>query len=144
MRGACVRRPRSRPALDAVPGEPIPLPHPYAPVLVPGLGSLQSRANAEFPDPGGEATYLPLSWLGVSERFDHVRLHGSDSKQAFTIYSSRLLFHLGWKSRAEFALQYSHFVYGSRVPVTSSYDPALAVAVNPDHDVFSLIGTYWW
>ena len=93
---------------------------------------------------GGEATYLPLSWLGVSERFDHVRLHGSDSKQAFTIYSSRLLFHLGWKSRAEFALQYSHFVYGSRVPVTSSYDPALAVAVNPDHDVFSLIGTYWW
>jgi hypothetical protein len=93
---------------------------------------------------GGEATYFPLSWFGLSERFDHVRLHGSDSRQAFTIYSSRLLFHLGWKSRAEFALQYSHFVYGSRVPVTSTYDPALAVAVNPDHDVFSLIATYWW
>jgi hypothetical protein len=93
---------------------------------------------------GAEAAYLPLSWFGLSERFDHVRLHGSDSKQAFTNYSSRLLFHLGWKSRAEFALQYSHFVYGSRVPVKSSYDPALAVAVNPDHDVFSLIGTYWW
>jgi hypothetical protein len=93
---------------------------------------------------GAEATYLPLSWLGFSERFDHVRLHGSDSAQAFSIYSTRLLFHLGWKSRAEFALQYSHFVYGSAVPVTSSYDPATALAVNPDHDVLSLIGTYWW
>ena len=93
---------------------------------------------------GAEATYLPLSWLGVSERYDHVRLHGSDSAQAFSIYSTRLLFHLGWKSRGEFALQYSHFVYGRDVPVTSSYDPETALAVNPDHDVISLIGTYWW
>ena len=56
----------------------------------------------------------------------------------------RLLFHLGWKSRGEFALQYSHFVYGRDVPVMSSYDPETALAVNPDRDVISLIGTYWW
>ena len=93
---------------------------------------------------GGEVTYLPLSWFGVSERFDHVRRHGSDSKQAFTISSSRLLFHPGWKSRGELALQYSHFVYGSDVQALSGYDPATAVAVNPDHDVFSLTATYWW
>jgi len=43
---------------------------------------------------GAEATYLPLSWFGLSERLDHVRLHGDDSKQAFTIWSSRLLFHM--------------------------------------------------
>jgi hypothetical protein len=93
---------------------------------------------------GGEATYLPLSWFGVSERFDHVRLHGSDSKQAFNIISSRLLFHMDWKSRGELALQYSHFIYGMNVPAFSSYDPALAKPVNPDKDVVSLIATYWW
>ena len=93
---------------------------------------------------GGEATYLPLSWFGVSERFDHVRLHGSDSKYAFNIISSRLLFHMDWKSRGELALQYSHFIYGSSVQVMSGYDPATAQPVNPDHDVFSLMATYWW
>ncbi len=93
---------------------------------------------------GGEATYLPLSWFGVSERFDHVRLRGQDSKQAFTISSSRLLFHMDWKSRGELALQYSHFIYGSGVQTISAYDPANAKPVNPDHDVFSLMATYWW
>jgi hypothetical protein len=93
---------------------------------------------------GGEATYLPLSWFGVSERLDHVRLHGQDSRQAFTISSSRLLFHMDWKSRGELALQYSHFIYGSGVQAMSGYDPATAQPVNPDHDVFSLMATYWW
>ncbi len=64
---------------------------------------------------GVEATYLFLSWLGVSERFDHVRLHGSDSTQAYTSLASRLLFHTGWRSRGEIALQYTYFVYGSGV-----------------------------
>jgi hypothetical protein len=93
---------------------------------------------------GAEVTYLPLAWFGASERFDHVRLHGDDGKQAFTIYSTRLLFHMDWMSRGELALQYSHFVYGSDVQVASSYDAANALPVNPDHDVFSLIATYWW
>jgi hypothetical protein len=93
---------------------------------------------------GAEATYLPLSWFGVSERFDHVRLHGNDGKQAFTIWSSRLLFHPGWKSRAELALQYSHLIYGSEVAPTIGYPPHLDPTVNPDRDVFSLMGTYWW
>jgi len=93
---------------------------------------------------GGEVTYLPLSWFGVSERFDHVRLHGGDSTQAFTIWSSRLLLHTGWNSRGEFALQYSHFVYGSKVYVKSGYPPHIDPNLNPDRDVFSLTATYWW
>jgi hypothetical protein len=93
---------------------------------------------------GAEATYLPLSWFGVSERFDHVRLHGNDSKQAFSIWSSRLLFHTGWKSRGELALQYSHFVYGSSVYVKAGYPPHLDPNINADKDVFSLTATYWW
>jgi hypothetical protein len=93
---------------------------------------------------GGEVTYTLLSWLGVSERLDHVRLDNSDSKKAFTIVSSRLLFHTGWKSRDEFALQYSHFTYGSDVEVKTGYPPTLDPTVNPDRDVFSLTGTFWW
>ena len=51
---------------------------------------------------------------------------------------------MDWKSRGELALQYSHFIYGSGVQTISAYDPANAKPVNPDHDVFSLMATYWW
>ena len=103
---------------------------------------LQRRAQAE-----GRASrrrYLFLSWLGVSERFDHVRLHGSDSTQAYTSLASRLLFHTGWRSRGEIALQYTYFVYGSGVPIDAGYPPAPTLTINPDRNVFSLIGTFWW
>ena len=93
---------------------------------------------------GAEVTYLFASWMGVSERIDHVRQDGSDSSKAFTSSSTRLLFHTGWKSRDEIALQYSHFVYGSAVYVKSGYPPVLNPALNPDRDVFSLTGTFWW
>jgi hypothetical protein len=93
---------------------------------------------------GGEVTYLMMSWLGVSERFDHVRLHGSDSKQAFSIYSSRVLFHTGWKSRDEFALQYSYFQNGSGIQALTGYPLGSGPNANPDRHVFTLSGTFWW
>lgn len=93
---------------------------------------------------GAEVTYAFLSWAGVSERVDHVRLDNSDSAQAFTMFSSRLLFHTGWRSRDEIALQYTHFVYGSAVYVKTGYPPVLNPDANPDRDVFSLTGTFWW
>ena len=92
---------------------------------------------------GAEASYLFLSWLGVSERFDHVRLHGGDSTQAYTSLASRLLFHTGWRSRGEIALEYIYFVYGSGVPIDSGYPPAPTLTINPDRNVFSSIGTFW-
>jgi len=93
---------------------------------------------------GLEGSYLFLSWLGVSERFDHVRLHGSDSTQAYTSLSSRLLFHTGWRSRGEIALQYTYFVFGSNVVIEDGYPLAPDTTINPDRSVFSLIGTFWW
>jgi hypothetical protein len=93
---------------------------------------------------GGEVTYLMMSWLGVSERLDHVRLHGSDSKQAFSIYSSRVLFHTGWKSRDEFALQYSYFQNGSGIQALTGYPLGSSPDANPDRHVFTLSGTFWW
>ncbi|MGA7741892.1 MAG: hypothetical protein WBV96_25950 [Polyangia bacterium] len=93
---------------------------------------------------GGEVTYLMISWLGVSERFDHVRLHGSDSKQAFSIFSSRLLFHTGWRSRDEIALQYSYFENGSDIVALTGEPPGSGPNANPDRHVFTLSGTFWW
>jgi hypothetical protein len=93
---------------------------------------------------GLETTYTFMSWMGVSERFDHVRLHGSDSSQAFTMLTTRLLFHSGWRSRDEIALQYSYFIYGSNVPVLTGYPPVVDSNAHPDHHVLSLTGTFWW
>jgi hypothetical protein len=93
---------------------------------------------------GAEATYVMLSWFGLSERIDHVRLDGSDSTAAFTSFSSRLLFHTGWRSRDEIALQYSYFVYGSGVEVKTGYPAMLDPAAHPDRHVFSLSATFWW
>jgi hypothetical protein len=114
-----------------------------------GIGAYSTSIVAAYNDVlrlkgGVEATYLFLSWLGISERFDHVRLHGGDSTQAYTSLASRLLFHTGWRSRGEIALQYTYFVYGSGVYVDSGYPPTPDSTINPDHNVFSLIGTFWW
>ena len=93
---------------------------------------------------GAEVTYTFWSWAGVSERVDHVRLDNSDSANAFTSFSSRLLLHTGWRSRDEISLQYAYFVYGSAVAVKSGYPPVLTSGLNPDRHVVSLTGTFWW
>ena len=110
---------------------------PKDPELATGDGVLKVKGGVEL-------TYSFMSWLGVSERVDHVRLDNSDSAKAFTMYSSRLLFHTGWRSRDEFALQYTHFTYGNAVYVKAGYPPALNKGLNADRDVFSLTGTFWW
>jgi hypothetical protein len=93
---------------------------------------------------GAEVTYDFLPWMGVSERFDHVRLNSKDDRTAFSILSSRVLFHTGWKARNEIALQYSYFADGSAVFARTGYPPVLDTGYNPDRHVLSLIGTIWW
>ena len=93
---------------------------------------------------GAEVTYDFLSWMGVSERFDHVRLNANDSAQAFSIFSTRLLMHTNWLARDEIALQYSYFSDGSAVYVRTGYPPVVNPAITPDANVLSLIGTIWW
>src|SRR5208282_5281809 len=89
---------------------------------------------------GAEITYNFLSWMGVSERIDEVRLNNSDSTQAFLVSSSRLLFHTGWMSRDEFAIQYSYFADGRNVNVMTGYPPTVDPTASPDSSVFSLTG----
>jgi hypothetical protein len=113
-----------------------------------GVGTKVSSRDPLFNDVlklkgGAEVTYLFMSWMGFSGRLDHVRLDSDDSRKAFTIISSRLLFHTGWRTRDEISLQYSHFIYGSEVIARTGY-PAVMQAVNPDTHVISLTGTFWW
>jgi hypothetical protein len=93
---------------------------------------------------GTEATYNILSWFGAGGRFDHVRLDHDFNRRAFNIYTARALFHTDWQSRDEFALQYSHFVYGREVNVARGYPPVDDPSLNPDRHVFSLSATFWW
>lgn len=93
---------------------------------------------------GAELTYAIASWFAVSSRFDHATANTSDSKQAFNIYSPRVLFHTDWLSRDEFALQYSYFQYGDNVVVRPGYPPTPDPSATPDKHVVSLSGTYWW
>ena len=58
--------------------------------------------------------------------------------------AGRLLVHTGWRSRGEVALQYTYVLYGSGIEVDGGYPPMLDPTINPDRNVFSLIGTFWW
>ena len=91
-----------------------------------------------------EATYNMLSWFGLSTRLDHVRQDNDNTRDAFTIISPRVLFHTGWRSRDELALQYSHFLYGSQVVGERGLPAQPDPTQNPDVNVFSLSGTFWW
>lgn len=93
---------------------------------------------------GAEATYTVASWFGLSGRFDHVRLDNEFNRRSFTIYTGRLLFHTGWQSRDEFALQYSHFTYGREVYVEKGFPALDDPGLNPDSDALSLSATFWW
>jgi hypothetical protein len=93
---------------------------------------------------GAELTYSFLSWLGVSGRYDAVRLNLDEDRNAFAIETARLLLHTDWVSRDEFALQYSHFDLGGDVPVRTGYPPVVDPDAVPDQHVFSLSGTFWW
>jgi hypothetical protein len=93
---------------------------------------------------GAEVTYSALSWIGFSGRVDYVRADTDDSEKSFTIISPRVLFHTGWQSRDELALQYSKFSYGSHVVVKTGYPPADDPTANPDEHVITLSGTFWW
>jgi len=93
---------------------------------------------------GAEVTYNMLSWFGLSGRFDHVRANNDMNRQAYTIWTARILAHTGWMSRDEFALQYSNFTYGHDVFVKTGSPPAVDPTVHPDRHVLALSGTFWW
>jgi len=93
---------------------------------------------------GIQATYNLYSWFSVSGRFDHVRLDSSSDRLAYHVISPALLFHTDWQSRDEFALQYSHYIYGALVNVRRGLPPIEDPTAVPDRNVLMLSGTFWW
>lgn len=93
---------------------------------------------------GVETTYNMLSWFGFGARMDHVRANSDLNRKSYTVWTARLLGHTGWRSRDEFALQYSNFVYGNGVFVRTGVPPVIDRTANPDRHVFTLSGTFWW
>jgi hypothetical protein len=89
---------------------------------------------------GAEATYGMVSWFGVGTRFDRV----AQGSKSFSILSPRLLFHTDWYSRDQFVIQYSHFTYDKGVEVETGYPAVDDPTANPDKDVLSIMGSFWW
>lgn len=114
-----------------------------------GMGTVVASDDADFDGitklkGGAEVTYNLLPWMGVSGRYDNVRLDLDESRNAFSIQTARLLFHTGWQSRDEFAIQYSHFSIGGDVPIYTGYPELPNPQAIPDQHVFVLSGTFWW
>ena len=87
---------------------------------------------------GGEATYSPLSWLGVQGRYDHLSPTSRDHDQDRDIATARLVAHTQWVSRERFWLQYSHWFNRRNVVDPYTQLPPL------DKDMVALVATMWW
>lgn len=62
---------------------------------------------------GGELTYLPLPWLGLSGRFDLVAPDLADTSQSFSVASPRILLRTAFMTHEQILLQYSRYFYGA-------------------------------
>jgi hypothetical protein len=126
--------------------------HGRSPDVLVSLFGIGVKVKSDDPDfdgvlklkGGGEVTYTMASWFAVSGRADLVRQDNRVNRRSFDVFTGRLLFHTGWLSRDEVALQYSHFVYGREVSVESGYPLVIDQTLHPDRDVLSLSATFWW
>jgi hypothetical protein len=90
---------------------------------------------------GGEVTYTPLAWLGVSGRFDAVRPDQDEPRKSFNVLSPRVLLRTEFVSHEQIILMYSRYFMGSQSVLSYPYDEMMVPA---DESVVSLIATMWW
>jgi hypothetical protein len=88
---------------------------------------------------GAEATYTPLSFLGISARFDRVQPDLSDSTLAFSAISPRIILRSEFVTHEQILLQYTHYFYGKNV--TPAWP---AASLPPDPDAFMIAAIMWW
>jgi hypothetical protein len=95
---------------------------------------------------GGSLTYTPLSWMGVSFRYDLVQPNMSDSRESFQVFSPRILLRTDFITNEEIVLQYNRYQLGANVKPNYPYDERMMTnpAIRPDENVVSLIATMWW
>jgi len=119
---------------------------------------------------GADVLFSAFPWLGVATRYDRVQPNNRIPAQSFSIVSPRLVFKSQWVSHERITLQYSRYLYNTRVCEPDS-DQRLCVqppaappppegfgstsgnqAPNmrgapttvPDENVFTVQATMWW
>jgi hypothetical protein len=88
---------------------------------------------------GAEATYTPLSFLGVSLRYDNVSPDMDDNTYSFSVLSPKLIFRSQFVTHEQVVVQYGHYFNGDNVA------PAWPNAArDPDENVFAITAIMWW
>jgi hypothetical protein len=100
-----------------------------------------NRNGREMYKYGLEAGYTPLSWLGVSLRYDRVILDVKDDANSFRILSPRISVRTHWLADAEIFLQYSAYSYGARVQLRPGQ---VALETKPDSNALKLQAQLVW
>jgi hypothetical protein len=104
---------------------------------------------------GVEATYTPLSWLGVSGRVDRavpyvsrpkVPLYPNQNDNSFTVFTLKSIFRSDWQARETLTLQYSRFFYRDNFHLVTlnSGSQVSNQTDQPDENLLALYGTLWW
>jgi hypothetical protein len=88
---------------------------------------------------GGEATYTPLGFLGISLRYDNVSPDMDDNTQSFSVLSPKLILRSEFVTHEQVVLQYSRYFNGDNV--TPAWPNG---GRDPDEDVFAISAIMWW
>ena len=90
---------------------------------------------------GGSLTYTPLSWLGLSGRYDLVQPDMNNNQRSFHALAPRLLLRTEFVSHEEIQVTYTRYVLGSQTILNYPFNEQM---VAPDKNVFSITATMWW
>ncbi len=90
---------------------------------------------------GGELTYTPLGWLGLSARYDLVQPNMDDNTESFHVLSPKLILRSAFVSHEQLIVQYSHYFYGDNVLPAWPHAEKL---LKPDANVLKFSAIMWW
>jgi hypothetical protein len=97
---------------------------------------------------GGELTYIPLSWMGLGFRFDHVSPDRSDTTQDFTVFSPRLVLRTAFVTHEQILFQYSRYFYGDNAAhgmfPYNSQAGAANISNGADKNAFQIAAIIWF
>lgn len=121
------------------------------PNLLGGVFGMYNRVQAAGGDYsklkyGAELAGVPLAWLAIALRYDHVSPYSYDESRAFSVITPKLVLRTRWfGAHEEILLAYSHYSYGSNVK--PYFDPifpdAQMIPAFVEHAV-TLQASMWW
>lgn len=91
---------------------------------------------------GAELTYVPLPWLALATRFDHVAPDSRDDQRTFQVFSPRLIFRTSVFAHEQIIFGYSRYFNRSNVTAPAPFQSFVGSALDPN--MFYLAATMWW